>query len=158
VVTNASSNGAASRTGDGRFPDPVPGLGFLVEIPGLTIGRFAECTGLSLEYEVLEYAEGGENRFSHKLRGRLKYPNLVLKRGVTSESGLLTWFFEMKERKSRPTVTLTLVGSDLQPVRKWGFAEALPVKWTGPTLNAGANDVATETLEIAHGGLVLPLE
>jgi phage tail-like protein len=159
VSTYAAADRSPAKSKRARVPDPVPELGFKVEIPGLApIGYFSECSGLSLEYEIEEYKEGGQNRFSHKLRGRLKYPNLVLKRGVTHEVALLEWFFKAQNRGDRPSVTVTLVGPDGADVRKWAFERAFPVKWTGPTLNAGSNNVATETLEIAHNGFVVPLE
>ena len=50
-------------------------------------------------------------------------------------------------------VTVSLMGPNGQPVRSWSFADAFPVKWTGPNLNASSNQVATETLEIVHAGL-----
>lgn len=159
MSTYAAGDRAPAKSKRARVPDPVPELGFKVEIAGLDpIGYFSECSGLSLEYEIEEYKEGGENRFAHKLRGRIKYPNLVLKRGVTYESALLEWFFKTQKRSERSAITLTLTGPDGSDVRKWAFAEAFPVKWTGPTLNAGSNNVATETLEIAHNGFVVPLE
>jgi phage tail-like protein len=160
VSTYAPGDRKPARDSRARLPDPVPELGFRVEITGLDgpIGWFAECSGISLEYELMEYQEGGENRYSHKLRGRLKYPNLVLKRGVTYEAALLDWFFKAQKRKERGTMTLTLTGPDGKDVRKWAFAEAFPVKWSGPTLNAGSNNVATETLDVAHAGFVFPLE
>ena len=137
-------------------PDPVGELRFQVKIEGedITIGEFAECTGLSLEYDVFEYQEGGEQRFVHKFRGGLKYPTLVLKRGVTYEEALLKWFFERKDRGHRGTITLNLLGDDGKQVRTWSFAQAFPVKWSGPSFNAKSTNVATETLEIAHHGFV----
>ena len=88
---------------------------------------------------MLDYEEGGENGFVHKLRGRLKYPNLMLKRGVTHEEALLKWLFEPEGRESG-TVTVALLGPDAKPVRRWAFAGAFPVKWQGPTLNAGLHE------------------
>ena len=137
-----------------RTPDPTGELRFLVEAPGLEIGRFSECGGLSMEYEILEYQEGGQMGFVHKLRGQLKYPNLTLKRGVTHESALLEWFFAAQSPEMRPPITVSLIGPDATPVRHWAFDAAFPVKWQGPTLNAGSTNIATETLEIAHAGLV----
>ena len=64
--------------------------------PGLTIGEFRECTGLSVEREILEYAEAGNNDFVYKLPGRLKFPNLVLKRGITNQADLLKWFMDTR--------------------------------------------------------------
>jgi phage tail-like protein len=142
-------------TADGATPDPVGGHGFRVKVDDAVIGKFSECSGLEVEYEILEYQEGGENRFTHKLRSRVKYPNLVLKRGVTHEDALLKWLFESKEMAKRGAVTVELIGSDAKSVRSWAFAGALPVKWTGPSLNAGSSSVATESLEITHQGLVM---
>ena len=141
-------------TKSGSTPDPVGELRFAVQVQGVQIGIFSECSGIQAEYEVMEYPEGGENRFIHKLRGRLKYPNLVLKRGITHEDALLKWFFETKQWDQRKDVIVGLKGPDSEPVRTWSFAHAFPVKWTGPTLNAGSNNAATETLEIAHRGFV----
>jgi phage tail-like protein len=145
----------ATATGSGsRTPDPVGGLRFLVSLDDVQIGAFAECSGLSVEYEIFEYEEGGEHRFVHKLRGRMKYPNLVLKRGITHEDALLKWLLGDSDRTKRGAVTLTLKGDDGQDVRSWAFAGAFPVKWQGPSFNAGSNTIATETLEIAHQGLL----
>jgi phage tail-like protein len=135
-------------------PDPVGAMRFTVSAPGLTIGRFSECSGLAVEYQVLEYQEGGQNAFAHKLRGPLKYRNLVLKRGVTSQDDLLDWFRRTQDLGTRPTITVTLHGPDNKAVRSWGFERAFPVRWSGPVLTAAAAALATEELEIAHRGLV----
>lgn len=127
---------------------------FQVDIPDRTIGVFASCSGLQIEFDVLEYAEGGENGYVHKLRGMTRYANLLLTRGVTNETVLLDWLFEFQELDKRPTVTISLRDELSQPVRSWGFSRAFPVRWTGPTLAEETGVVATETLEIGHTGLV----
>jgi phage tail-like protein len=126
---------------------------FKVEIGAdLEIGEFRECTGLSVEREILEYTEGGNNDFVHKLPGRVKFPNLVLKRGVTDQKKLLEWFWDTRSKPELATVKLTLVDTTGKKARMWAFENAYPVKWAGPNLNAGSDSAATETLEIAHGG------
>jgi phage tail-like protein len=135
-------------------PDPVAELRFKVELqPDLNIGRFSECTGISVEVETKEYMEGGSNDFVHKLPTRVKYPNVVLKRGVTHEEALLQWFFESRYTPVRRDMTISLMGPGTQLVRTWVFMNAYPVKWTGPNLNANSNAVASEQLEIVHNGL-----
>ena len=135
-------------------PDPVPELRFKVVLqPELPIGRFSECTGLSVEVETKEYMEGGSNDFVHKLPTRVKYPNIVLKRGVTHEEALLQWFMESRYTPKRRDMTISLFGPGTKLVRSWVFMNAYPVKWTGPNLNAGSNAVASEQLEIVHNGL-----
>jgi phage tail-like protein len=136
-------------------PDPVAELRFKVELPGLSIGRFRECTGISVEVEMKDYMEGGSNEFVHKLPTRVKYPNVVLKRGVTHEEALLKWFFDSRATPQRKDMTITLLGPGTKLVRTWAFLNAYPVKWTGPNLNASSNQVAVETLEIVHNGLRL---
>ena len=154
-LTPRRTDRATAKGSGSRSPDPVGELRFTVQIDDVVIGAFSECSGLTAEYDVFEYQEGGEDRFVHKLRGRLKYPNLVLKRGVTHEDGFLKWFFDRTDRTKRGTVTVTLVGDDGNEVRTWALAGAFPVKWQGPSLNAKSTNVATETLEIAHEGLLL---
>jgi phage tail-like protein len=129
---------------------------FKVEIePSLPIGEFRECTGLAMEREILEYTEGGNNDFVYKLPGRVKFPNLVLKRGITDQKELLKWFWDVRSDLKLRTVTVTLVdATGATDARVWAFENAYPVKWAGPNLNAGSDSGATETLEIAHGGLV----
>lgn len=145
---------SARTPANGSTPDPVGELRFTVEVPSLTIGMFSECTGLSVEFELMEYQEGGQNGFSHRLRSRMKYPNLVLKRGVTHEDALLKWFLAAQDVAQRPAVTISLLAPGTKKVRSWAFEAAFPVKWTGPNLSAGSNNPAVETLEIAHQGLV----
>ena len=134
-------------------PDPVGELRFKVVLPGVELGRFRECTGLAAEIEVKDYNEGGVNDRVHKLPTRMKYPNLVLKRGVTYEDALLKWLWKTQHEAQRINVTVSLVGADGKDVRSWVFNEAFPVKWTGPSMNAGSNQIATEALEIVHAGL-----
>jgi phage tail-like protein len=137
------------------MPDPVAELSFQVEVPGMSIGRFRECSGIEVEVEVKEYQEGGSNDYVHKLPTRVKYPNIVLKRGVTHEEALAKWFFDSRNAPQRRDVTITLLGPGTKVVRRWSFLNAYPVKWTGPNLNASSNQIATETLEIVHNGLRL---
>ena len=134
-------------------PDPVAELRFLVSLPGISIGRFRECTGIGVEIETKEYMEGGSNEFVHKLPTRVKYQNIVLKRGVTHEDALLKWFWDSRNSVQRKEMTISLLGPGTKTVRTWAFLNAYPVKWTGPNLNASSNQIATESLEVVHNGL-----
>ena len=149
----ATSNGNVPVATLPNVPDPVGELRFKVTLPGRDLGRFRECTGLAAEIEVKDYNEGGVNDRVHKLPTRMKYPNLVLKRGVTYEDALLKWLWQTQQKAERVNVTVELMGPDARPVRSWVFAEAFPIKWAGPNLNSTSNQVATETLEIVHAGL-----
>jgi phage tail-like protein len=150
--TVGSSNGAAGVPG--AKPEPGAELLFRVDVTGMEIGRFATCTGLSLEWETFEYAEGGNNEFVHGLRGRMRYGNLTLSRGITSEDALLKWFFDFQKVSKRPTVTIAVLDHTGKDVRRFAFAAAYPVRWSGPELRSGSTGGGNETLEIGHQGLV----
>jgi phage tail-like protein len=149
--TTTNGQGQGPRTG--AKVDPLGELTFKIEVGGKTIGRFAECSGLAVSYDVTEYAEGGNNEYVHQLRGRVRYPNVTLRRGVTYEDALLRWFYETEAPSQRPTVTITLLDpTGRTVVRHFALTGAQPIRWTGPSANAGGTAAATESLEIAHVG------
>ena len=133
---------------------------FLFEVDGVEIGRFMEVSGLQVEVGVEEVEEGGQNGFVHKLPGRMTWPNITLKRGVTQNDSLLTWlnkssgeqFASQGNKLSRSTAAITLIGPSGKRLRAWDFDGAFPVKWRGPTFAASSDDMAVEELEIAHHG------
>jgi phage tail-like protein len=137
----------ASRT------DPYLGARFFVEIDGVDQGGFSECTGLQAEVEVTDYQEGGNNGYIHKLVGRTKFTNVVLKRGVSDSTDLWDWFQNVSRGQiERKDVSVVLYNSEQTEVRRWNLREAFPAKWVGPAFNATTPAVAIETLELAHHG------
>jgi phage tail-like protein len=126
---------------------------FQLELPGLdsAIGTFSQCRGLELWFDVYEYREGGNNDFVHQLPGSIRYPNLVLTGRLTDQDAMFRWFWATHTSAERKEITLTLKSGDKS--RSWTFADAYPVHWIGPQLEAGGNQAGTETLEIAHSGL-----
>jgi len=140
--------------------DRIYGATFLFEIDGKEIGRFMEVNGLQVDVEVEDIQEGGQNGYSHKLPGRMSWPNLTLKRGITQNDSLLAWlnkssgegFAGNGNKLERGTAAITLLSANGKRLRSWNFDGAFPVKWTGPTFAAGSSEMATEELEIAHHG------
>src|SRR3954470_3373782 len=128
---------------------------FQLELPGLdqAIGTFSQCRGLELRFDVYQYREGGNNDFVHQLPGPVQYPNLVLTGVVTDQDALFKWFWATHTQADRKEITVTLKSRDKS--RSWTFADAFPVRWSGPQLEAGGSQLGTETLEIAHSGLKL---
>ncbi|HLG13136.1 MAG TPA: phage tail protein [Blastocatellia bacterium] len=137
--------------------DPYQVFNFFIEIEGVLAGGFSECSGLQVETEVHEYAEGGQNDYVHRFRGRTKYPPLVLKHGLTLIDGLWRWHQDViKGDFERKNGTIYLMNRRGIPVLWWDFKEAFPTKWTGPELRASSGDVAFESVELAHRGLSRP--
>jgi phage tail-like protein len=136
--------------------DPYSAFNFLVEIDGVTVAGFSECSGLSNETDGIEYREGKEDITVRKLPGLVKYSNITLKRGFTQSKELWQWRKQVLDGKTqRRSGTVTLLDEARKPALRWNFREGWPRKLDGPTLNAKTNEVAIETLEIIHEGLVV---
>ncbi|MBU0553584.1 phage tail protein [Myxococcota bacterium] len=126
---------------------------FKVEIDGLTVAHFQSVSGLSHEIEVLSQQEGGVNDRLHKLPGQGSYPNITLKVGYVS-TALESWHQGFSRgsggRKNGSIVLLDDMG---QETKRWNFRRAWPVKWEGPDFDANQNQIAVESIEIAHEGI-----
>lgn len=137
--------------------DPATSLRFDVRIDGVELGSFTSLDGLTAEYEVRTYQEGGENGFVHQLPGRLKFGNIKLTRPVDLQSkGLGTWFGMLAKGVGtrRHTATVIAFNGNSDAVAEWTFVGVWPVRYAGPSLSADASKVATETFEFAHSGLL----
>jgi phage tail-like protein len=117
---------------------------------------FSECTGLEMQLEVQEYNQGGGNDAPLKFPTRIKPSSLVLKRGLTTDTTLWQWFYSFVQGYGkRRDGTITVNDAAHNQVTVWGFRRGLPVKYSGPQMNASQNAVAVESLEIAHEGLYM---
>ena len=130
-----------------------PAIWFDLVIQGKSIGYFTSVKGLTAEVETVSYNEGGNNEFVRRLPTRVKWPNLVLKRGMTDSKELQQWFHKSHQGPELTSVTLTMLNESGDRIRTWSFKNAFPVKWAGPDFDAAQNAVATETIEIAHEGM-----
>jgi phage tail-like protein len=141
--------------GTGDRNDPYSSFNFLVDIGGAVAG-FSECSGLTTETDPIEYRNGNEDITVRKLPGLKKFTNIVLKRGYTDATELWEWRKTVLDgRTERRAGTITLLNEAREPALRWEFREGWPSKWEGPALNAKNNEVAIESLEIAHEGLRL---
>ncbi len=133
--------------------DPYKVFKFRVEIDGLTVAAFSEVSGLESETTVVEYRTGADH-VTRKLPGLTKYPNIVLKRGITDDMELWNWRKRIVDGDAdRRNGSIVLQDDQGQDKVRWNFRDGWPCKYDGPNLNAKSNDVAIETLELAHEGL-----
>lgn len=114
--------------------------------------RFQTVSGLSVEYDYESFKEGGENRFEHKLPVRTKYADMVLKRGMLTDSDVIKWMLDaFRNREFRPAdLTVILLNEKGEPLKTWKIAQAIPKKWIVSDLNANENSVVIETLELTY--------
>lgn len=136
---------------------PIPVFHFRVECGGMKIG-FSEVSGLTQELQLIEYREGTSPDYSTiKMPGLHKYNNITLKRGISKgDNEFFNWLNTVKLNTiERRDLTISLLNESHEPVMVWKAQNAFPVKVEGPGLKSSGNEVAIESIEIAHEGLVL---
>jgi phage tail-like protein len=134
---------------------------FLLEVDGIRLGYFSECSGLGMTVQTEQIEEGGNNQYVHVVPGRMMWNNIVLRHGVLTSEPFLRWVSTVSgdsyagagntfERKSGAVTALDERGSRIV---SWSFAEGIPVRWGGPSFSASGNEMVAEEVEIAHHGL-----
>ncbi|HEX8144679.1 MAG TPA: phage tail protein [Pyrinomonadaceae bacterium] len=135
--------------------DPFASFNFRLEIEGITIAGFSEVTGLNSESNVIDYREGDESITPRKLPGLNKWGNLTLKRGVSLDKQLYDWRKTVVDGDiTRKNVSVVLRNEKRDEVARWNLINAWPSKMIIPDLKANANEIAIETFEITHEGVV----
>ncbi|MCF6350632.1 MAG: phage tail protein [Flavobacteriaceae bacterium] len=135
---------------------PPVGFHFSVEFTTIDTNKndhqFQSVSGLSVDLETEEVAEGGENRFKHKIPVRTKYPNLILKRGVLVNSEVIKWCRKaLEDFEILPIgITIKLLDEKHEPLQTWSISHAYPVKWSVADFNAEENKIVIETLELSY--------
>lgn len=139
------------------YDDPAPNFRFRVEKNSVIIAACLECSGLTVKRKVETYAEGGINDYVHSLHGPLEYEHIVLKRGITLSDELWTWFWTgvYDLRITPASISIILYNAEKETVQRWDVEGAYPIKWHGPDLKAAGNEVAFESIELAHSKLKL---
>lgn len=142
-------------TGERR--DPYRSFNFQLEIDGVPLGAFSECSGLTAEGDAVDYREGTDLQPNvRKLPGLRKYTNLTLKRGYTQDKSLWAWYENIFNGiADRRNVTVILMNEERQPVLRWHAENAWINKIEGPSFKASGNEVAIESVELVHEGLTI---
>ena len=138
------------------FDYPFTGFHFLVvfeifpQVPNDF--RFQSVTGLTVDVDLDTYKEGGENRFVHRLPGRSRYSDLVLKRGMTLVSGVTAWCLDSIENFNyKPTnMLISLLNEDHLPVSSWYIANAIPIKYSISDFNAEQGQIVIESITLRY--------
>ena len=137
---------------------PIPKFHFTVDFEG-DLMSCQEVTGLKLSTEQIEYRFGDDPTFiKKKLPGLKKFENITLKKGVfTDDFRIYEWYNEVQvDPAQRKKVTISLLGdSPDEVIMTWEIENAFPISVSAPDLNAEGNEIAVETIELAHEGINL---
>ncbi len=136
---------------------PAIALRFGVTLDGQELGDFTGVKGLVVEHDVLEWAEGGENGFVHRLPGRVRYPqDIVLSRCTDRHSAALAaWFTRTRAARVLHSGAIHAYDGDEEVVAVWRLTGVWPVRYSGPVLDSVLGGPARETLALAHSGFVM---
>jgi len=135
--------------------NPLVGFHFAIDIQGVIKGFFTECSGLGSEHEVIEHkvvTEKGQEVVM-KIPGRLKWENIVLKRGITSSMDIWDWRKQVEDGKvdgARRDGSIIMFDQTLKEIARWNFERGWPLKVTGPQPKADSNEIGVEELTITH--------
>jgi phage tail-like protein len=149
-----------SNDGKALGGEPPTASYFLFEVDGVEIGVFREISGLSVDVSVEEIREGGQNGFVRKVPGRMVWPNLLFRRGLTQSDALFNWLSKSSgegfagngNKLTRTTGAVTALDADGNRLRSWEFADVFAVRWKGPEFGSERNVPLEEELEVAHHG------
>ena len=143
------------RRTDPKF-DPYANFAFLLEIDGITSAGFSECSGTNAEITPIEYREGNEGLTTRKLPGLSKFGNVTLKRGVTQDLELFNWFNAgaSGDVDRKQTMSIVLLDETRIEAVRWNLLNAWPCKYVAPDLKGDAGEIAIESVELCHEGLI----
>ncbi len=138
---------------------PLPKFYFSVKLGSQdNMVSFQEVSGLDTETQPIEYRHGNNKEFSTiKLPGIVKTGNVTLKKGIfVNDNNFWKWYDAIKMNTiKRETVVIQLLDESAKPTMTGTLSNAWPTKITGTDMKSDANEVAVETLELAHEGLTI---
>lgn len=138
---------------------PMPKFRFEVDLGTELKGvAFQEVSGMDVENQVIEYRKSNSPEFStEKMPGIKKYGNITMKRGVfVNDNSFWKWQQEIKMNTiKRRTVLIKLLDEGGAVTMQWQLDNAWPTKITSTDLKSDGNEVAVDTIEIAHEKLTI---
>ncbi len=129
---------------------------FRVEVDGIDLGGWNRCSGLSVNFDPQAVKEGGAHDHVQYLSGHISYSSVTLVRAITATDfdKVQGWLAGKADDYAGGTASITLLDAHGEKVATWALRNVFPSSWKGPDLNATANAVALETLELVHEGFL----
>ncbi len=133
---------------------PMPKFRFEVDLGSEMKGvAFQEVSGMDAENQIIEYRKSNSPEFStEKLPGIVKYGNITMKRGIfVNDNTFWNWHKQISMNTiKRRTVIIKLLDENGKTTMQWTLTNAWPTKITSTDLKSDGNEVAVDTIEIAH--------
>lgn len=141
------------------MPDLATTSIFVLEIDSVEMGSFRKVSGLESETETIEFKEATKEgrMIIRKQPGAMKWSDITLERRLDNSKALWEWRKQVIEGdidQARRNGSIVAKNSKMEEVARWNFTAGWPSKHSGADFDAGANDIATETVVITHEGMV----
>ncbi len=135
--------------------DPLVSFHFALDVQGEIKGYFTEVSGLGSETDVIQQAIVNEKGIEVvvKVPGRLKWGDITLKRGITSNLDIWNWRKSVEDGKvkdARRNGSIIMYDQELAEKARWNFLGAWPSKVSGPAPKADSNELGIEELVLVH--------
>lgn len=140
--------------------DAAQGAYFGFELAGVEIGFFTSVNGLSSEIPVITHktmSKDGKQVETKFPDSRRNFTEVVLKRGVTSDKAVNTWFDETVDAGAavvRKLGSIVIYTRDFTEIARFNLENCFPSKLTVSDLNAKSGEAVVEELTIRHENLV----
>jgi phage tail-like protein len=144
---------------DALAEDPLLGFNFRLDIGDRVAGYFTECSGIGSEHDIIEHKVVDEkgHEIIRKIPGRLKWGDVTLKRGITSDLQIWEWRDNVvlgQIEEARQNCSIIMLARDYETeVARWNFHNAWPSKVSGPSLKSDSNEFGVEEVTIVHEGM-----
>lgn len=128
---------------------------FMVVVDQINYAAFTECRLPSLDVEMSDIREGGQNTYTHRLPTRVNTGTVTLRHGIMRGDALIKWYFQVLTgdiASATRQVTVEMYDPMGTVVMSWNFRNAYPIKWSGPTLKSGESQILIQELEFVHHG------
>jgi phage tail-like protein len=138
--------------------DPLLGFNFALELEGSIAGYFTECAGIGSEHEIVEHkvVDKSGHEIVRKIPGRMKWQDITLKRGITSDMQIWDWRADLVNgdmTAARKNISITMLDRTYSPVAVWHFQNAWPSKVSGPSFKSDDNSFGVEEVTLVHEGM-----
>jgi phage tail-like protein len=133
-------------------PGPSPKLRYRLEVEGQSVGSFSSLDGPSLSFEVLEFREGQDpNATPRKLKGRIHWGDVTLKRGFMNRSFFENWIRSIQQdptKEYRKNLALVILDDNQSEVTRYNLFQCWPSSWKLTNLEGKGNDVLVEEVVV----------
>jgi phage tail-like protein len=145
-------------SGKNGFLDQLVANSFSLSVDQVQMGTFQTCSGLSLEFEVVQHKQTDINGRLHYVQvpGTPKFNPITLKHAMDSSTSLFDWYLKVEQGKvaeARKNATITVFGPDNSVVEEWKFKNAWPSAWKTADLDATSDAIFTEEITFVHEGV-----